>query len=763
MTRVDLHCHSSASAVAGLAVQGTLGLPECATPPEEVHALAKRRGMDFVTITDHDTIDGVLAIADRPDVFVSEELTAAFRGEPQRVHVLCLGITPEDHDWLQAHAGDVEVVAAYLHERGIACALAHPFYNVAAPLTPRHRRRLAELFGTWEVRNGARDAELNLPAAIYVETHGGTGVGGTDDHAGIDIGRTFTETPAAATPAEFLAHVRAGRAEARGDQGSAARWAHNAMALAVRALGSGGPGAAPDPEAVLRMVERVLAATRESAAAGRARATSARTTPARCCAPGSPRSAAGASPDAELLAYLQDDGFSHADLYRRARRAHEKRLAAAVGRAGAAASALAAPALDATGIEDGLETAALGLFDACVPAIPYAAAAAFLGREKRRLARGGGPLRVALLADGVGAVHGVTRVIDEIRERGVPGFHVDVIGTDPHVDRRLPSVVDAEIPFYPGLHVGVPGVPDLVEALAEGRYDLVHVSAPGPVGAGGAATARMLGLPVAGSHHTEFAAYAQLRTGDPRIVLGMQLALGALYQQCAVVLSPSAAADATLAGLGVDAARIARWDRGVDTERFTPARREAGAAGRVTVLHAGRLTREKGVDLLAEAFLAARARDPRLHLVLAGGGPEEERLRARLGDAASFLGWLEGDALATAYASADVLLFCSRTDTFGQVVLEAQASGLPVVAVGEGGPAELIADGRSGLLCPARPEPLAAAVAGLAGSRAMRERLARGGLAAVRERTWDSALGRLAAGWHAALARHAAGAERRTA
>ena len=271
MTRVDLHCHSSASAVAGLAVQGTLGLPECATPPEEVHALAKRRGMDFVTITDHDTIDGVLAIADRPDVFVSEELTAAFRGEPQRVHVLCLGITPDDHDSLQAHAGDVEVVAAYLHERGIACALAHPFYNVAAPLTPRHRRRLAELFGTWEVRNGARDAELNLPAAIYVETHGGTGVGGTDDHAGIDIGRTFTETPAAATPAEFLAHVRAGRAEARGDQGSAARWAHNAMALAVRALGSGGPGAAPDPEAVLRMVERVLG-RRVTAAAAAARA-----------------------------------------------------------------------------------------------------------------------------------------------------------------------------------------------------------------------------------------------------------------------------------------------------------------------------------------------------------------------------------------------------------------------------------------------------------------------------------------------------------
>src|SRR6266540_1631508 len=105
-SRADLHCHSRASARSRLGVQRAVGLPECATPPEEVYALAKRRGMDFVTITDHDTIDGALAIADRPDVFVSEELTVAFRGEPQQVHVLCLGITLDDHEWLQAHRDD---------------------------------------------------------------------------------------------------------------------------------------------------------------------------------------------------------------------------------------------------------------------------------------------------------------------------------------------------------------------------------------------------------------------------------------------------------------------------------------------------------------------------------------------------------------------------------------------------------------------------------------------------------------------------------
>ena len=106
-SRADMHCHSTASQLAKLGVQRALGLPECATPPEEVYELAKRRGMDFVTITDHDTIDGALELADRPDCFISEELTAWFKDEAQAVHVLCFGIRPDDHEWLQAHSSDV--------------------------------------------------------------------------------------------------------------------------------------------------------------------------------------------------------------------------------------------------------------------------------------------------------------------------------------------------------------------------------------------------------------------------------------------------------------------------------------------------------------------------------------------------------------------------------------------------------------------------------------------------------------------------------
>ncbi|MBA3263979.1 MAG: glycosyltransferase, partial [Thermoleophilaceae bacterium] len=702
MTRADLHCHSSASQQSRLGVQRALGLPECATPPEEVYALAKRRGMDFVTITDHDTIDGVLEIADRPDVFVSEELTASFKGEPQAVHILCWGITREDHEWLQRNSTDIEMCAEYLHGCGIACALAHPFYAVAAPLAARHRRRLAQLFPVWETRNGSRARQLNLPAAIYIETHGGAGVGGSDDHAGVDIGRTWTETPPASTREQFLRRLRRGDAVAHGAQGSAEKWAHAAMALAVRALGRGEPCAEPDPRAVFAMVEQVMCQG------------DARSGPlAADLGPADARALLRAWLDAlgldlsehELLAAMQEDGFSHGELFRRARRKHDRDLRAAVEHVVAASEEPGA-------LGDRLLPLAAGLFKACIPAIPYAPAAAFLGREKGKLVeREGEPHRVALVADGVGGMHGVTHTLDEIRERGVPAFEVEVIGTDANVDRRLPAVAEVDIPLYVGLRVGVPSLPATVEALAEGRYDLVHICSPGPAGVAAALIARTMELPLVGSYHTELGAYAGLRSGDKRLRAGMDMALAALYGLCSSVLSPSESADESLRALGIAPEAIARWDRGVDVSRFDPRLREPGLhPGELTVLYAGRLSEEKGATLLADAFLAARERDPRLHLVLAGGGPDEDALRERLGVHATLLGWLEGEALARAYASADLFLFASATDTFGQVVLEAQASGLPVVAVDAGGPRTLIEDGRTGLLRGAATEQLAGGV-----------------------------------------------------
>jgi glycosyltransferase involved in cell wall biosynthesis/predicted metal-dependent phosphoesterase TrpH len=747
-TRVDMHCHSTASEVSKLGVQRALGLPECATPPEEVYELAKRRGMDFVTITDHDTISGVLEISDRPDVFVSEELTAHFRGEPQAVHVLCFGITPDDHGWLQAHSGDVELCAAYLYEREIACALAHPYYNVSAPLTARHRRRLAELFPVWEIRNGARARELNRPAATYVATRDCIGIGGSDDHAGVDIGRTFTASPPAATPADFLDHMRAGRVSAHGKQGSAAKWAHAAIALAARSLGpaavDGDAASRPDPQRVLMMVQRLL---REGDA--RHGATGADLSPAdaRCLL----RAWLSAVEldhldERGLIDLMQADDFSHSSLFRRACRLHERKLRSAVDVAVRAATG-----------EAEVPAAAEGLFESCIAAIPYAPATAFLANECAKLdgrsTDDGETPRVAILADGINSMHGVTRTIEEIRQRGVPGFEIEVVGTDPEVDRRLSAVAEIDVPFYPGLQIGVPSLPAAVQTLSDGAFDAIHVCSPGPAGIAGALVARALSLPLVGSYHTELTAYAGLRSDDPRVATTMALAVSAFYNACDLVLSPSLASDDALAGIGVPVERILRWDRGVDSSRFDPSLRDESLLpqGTINVLYSGRITREKGADLLADAFLKARERNPRLHLVLAGGGPESEPLRERLGDAATFLGWLEGAGLARAYASADLFLFPSSTDTFGQVILEAQASGLPVIAVAAGGPLSLIEDRVTGLLRAPDAHALAKAVLELADSPLLRASLARAGLVSVRGRTWERALARLAEGYRRVL------------
>jgi glycosyltransferase involved in cell wall biosynthesis/predicted metal-dependent phosphoesterase TrpH len=783
VSRADLHVHSTASQLSKLGIQRSLALPECATEPEEVYELAKRRGMDFVTITDHDTVRGALSIAHYPDVFVSEELTVWFKHEPQAVHVLCYGITEENHEWLQAHNDSVEACAEYLQAHEITAALAHPFYAVEAPLTARHRRRLAQLFPIWETRNGSRAKELNLPAFVYIETHGGTAIGGTDDHAGVDIGRTFTETPQAATPQEFLAHIAAGDATSHGDQGGAAKWTHAAMALAIRALGHGESSGRPDPSAVLTMVERIMAegnvrsgedqadigpddalallrawlasmdlvpsAASSSPAAGveiGAEATASATATATAGAKATAGAEATAGVDErQLLAYLQDGELSHHDLERRAKRIHERELARVVTEATETA---------AGGNLMGLVDTPAKLFNACLPALPYAAAAAFLGREKQKLTRSDGDRpRVAIVADGMAATHGVSSTLRQIRDRGVPGFEVEVIGTDADVDRRLSAVAEIDMPFYPGLKIGVPTVPSLVDAIAEGRYDLVHVVTPGPAGAGAWLVSKVLELPLLGSYHTELGAYAGVRSGQAYLETLADYALSKFYGACDVVLSPSPATDTRLIELDIAAERIGRWDRGVDLARFSPELRSPNLLpGQVNVLYAGRLTREKGVDLLADAFEAAHARDPRLHLVLAGDGPERAALEQRLGERATFLGFVYGAELARVYASADVFLFASETDTFGQVLLEAQASGLPVVAVNAGGPVSLIEHGETGLLVDANPTALADAVISVTSSDLVAAPLRRAGLAAVRGRTWDASMERLADGYRAALA-----------
>ena len=211
-----------------------------------------------------------------------------------------------------------------------------------------------------------------MPAAIYVETQGGIAIGGSDDHAGIDIGANVHSAPAAATASEFLEHVRAGRVEPGGEQGSAEKWAHAAMALAVRALGFDGERAELDPVRVLEIAERVLSEgdRREGASVGRLAPADARALLRAWLASVGLDELSGA----DLVAHMQDDRFTHADLYRRATRAHERLLRDAV-----------ATAVEAAGRGEIGEIGAV-LFTACDTGHPLRAVGG-LHRPRARQAR----------------------------------------------------------------------------------------------------------------------------------------------------------------------------------------------------------------------------------------------------------------------------------------------------------------------------------------------------------------------------------------
>ena len=216
--KVDLHVHSKFSKNPNEWILRKLGARESYTEPEDIYKFAKKRGMDAVTITDHNTIGGCLAIKHLPDTFISCEYTAYFPVDRCKVHVLCFNITPEQHDRINAIRSDIFKMAAYLKQEEIVHSVAHPFFSPDSRLTRDHFRQLLDLFDTFEM-NGAKDFRVNgyLRKLLEAVKPGHKLTGGSDDHSMLTIARMWTEVPGAKSIPEFIEAVSKGRCVAKGD------------------------------------------------------------------------------------------------------------------------------------------------------------------------------------------------------------------------------------------------------------------------------------------------------------------------------------------------------------------------------------------------------------------------------------------------------------------------------------------------------------------------------------------------------------------
>lgn len=340
-------------------------------------------------------------------------------------------------------------------------------------------------------------------------------------------------------------------------------------------------------------------------------------------------------------------------------------------------------------------------------------------------------MRLLLFTDTLGDINGVCRFLSDISEQAAcAGRSLDIItstrrdvpgGSAVH---NLAPLLTRKIPRYPDLDVAVPPVLAIVRLAERLRPEAVHISTPGPVGFVGLMTARLLGVPMLTTHHTNFPAYAGHLFGSPMLARLTRLAMRAFFSRMAGVCARSDRLVGDIAAMGVDRGRIHVIQPGVALERFNPGHRDPSiwdghpsiTRDSVKVLYVGRVSVEKNLPLLVRIWPDVRHAccGRSVQLVIVGDGPYRREMERAL-PGACFLGFRQGRELSALYASADLFVFPSMTDTLGQVVLEAQASGLPPIVADQGGPAQIVDDGATGLVLPGdRPDTWRDAIVRLA-------------------------------------------------
>jgi glycosyltransferase involved in cell wall biosynthesis len=319
---------------------------------------------------------------------------------------------------------------------------------------------------------------------------------------------------------------------------------------------------------------------------------------------------------------------------------------------------------------------------------------------------------------------------------------------------EIAAAPSAPVPFRSEYRLALGLTPALRRRLEAFDPDLIHIATPDLLGHQALAFAQAWRRPVVASYHTRYEAYLK-DYGLAFLEDFVTARLKRFYGACDEVYAPSPSMAERLIADGF-AGNIHLWERGVDTERFDPARRSTAFRASLgvhdetpVIAFVGRLVREKRIDTFAEVVARLTAAGVAHRVLIVGGGPDRAMLERWLPDAV-LTGFLGGDALATAYASADIFLFPSDTETFGAVTLEAMASGLAAVCADATGSRCLVEPGVTGFLAPAGDaDAFFAPVAALARDPALRRAMGEAARACSLGFSWDTAMAGLLARYQA--------------
>ncbi len=808
--KIDFHLHSYASNVTGYYAANALAIPESYSDPRALHAMLKKRGMSLVTLTDHNSIDGVKELLDlgKQDVFASAEMTATFPRDGCHIHVTVANVTEAQFREVDRLRGNVFEMVAYLdqeiaaqaHRPGgneIAYFMTHPLmstgnrpYGREGALGVDHLEQAVLLFEAFEVRNGSRTRALNeltlrLLESLDRETierladkHGIAPKGdapwrkallaGSDDHAGINPGNTWTAFPAGGRPVpnDVIRAIRSRRTRPCGAHGGPITLAHSllkllydgsARASQTRTLSVGGP-----IHGLFRMVFDEDRVRTHERLMFRGKAMLRSWLWQHLHAQRGVVQPFESLLESEVLRLIGDPAFTRElariektddriflvlnTLLNRIFTRYVDRLKQAQGR-------------NVVFIIKQLVTMiSSNLFVSLPYLMSFAqqSSDSLVARDVRKRFGLGERPRIVLLTDTLFEINGVAasikRMIREAIKRDKDFTVVTCLAArerarhaaDPEIAGWLAAgrlklfepVAQLDFPEYNDFQIRVPPLLELMKYLQEEGFTKMQVSTPGIIGLAGLAAAKALQIETAATYHTSVPEYVENYTKDVMLeALAWQYMI-MFYHSVDEVLVPSKYIARLLHKRGLRSRKLLILDRWVDVVRFHPGKRQPGyyaahhgladEAALVKFVYVGRVAVEKNLLLVAQAYRRLRATHADCHLIIVGDGPYRARLEAELaGVPVTFTGVLEGEQLPAAIASADAKLFPSTTDTWGNAPLEAQACGLPVVVSETGGPVELMEDGVTGLVVNGRDvESLHAAMLALM-DPATRERMGR--------------------------------------
>lgn len=730
-TNCDLHVHSSASRQSARWILRTLKAPESFTPPELIYHLAKKRGMDFVTLTDVNTIDGVLKIRDLPGVFLSEEISTLLPESKKPVHILAYDITENQHEEISLLRDNAFQLLEYITDQNIVHSLAHPFYFAGEDLSSGEWKDLMSRVLLIEGRNGSRaiwENQASLQMAKLIRGDGFQGfTAGSDDHCGRFIARTWTQVPSDGTYKDFLSKLASGMGQLNGDHGSAVKSAYAVYSIAYsfyrdRLMSKSVPTAATIA------IDNFLSPTSQD------------------------------EPEEPTLWHKADLLFHH--LLKKAKGNNsdfENFLADELIEIGKDLNLRkGSPEMEKEGIEErtyeilnrltnsllrrssellaeklsnGKVIEALESFTAMIPIlllnIPFPVT--YMDRRRGRdqvnrictelgaqspAARRSG--KRAWVTDTITDLNGVSRTIQKFGMLSMKSNHELAIIACQEKAVSFPGwVVNFKpikefcLPDYPSKKFSIPPLLELLRFFDENDFELIYLSTPGPLGFAALGIAKLLGIPTVSIYHTDWPRHANDIVEDSRIAGMISAGTGWVYSLSELVMVPSRYYMDDLETLGVPRSKMAHFPRGTDQEAFSPEWRTenfmsrfGGSSNSLKLLYTGRISREKDLDVLADAFIEVRKEFSGVELFLAGDGPYIRELGKKLlGNGGFFCGTLEGEDFSRVCASCDIFVFPSTKDTYGNSVLEAQASGIPCIVTDKGGPQEIIIPGETGIIC----------------------------------------------------------------